>query len=135
MNRVAIIILFVASLSASLLAAEYAKWSWSRELPKEVATTSPATNRTPTAVDKLFNHGSPPPSIDKVIASLGRPDGFSRQALYSLTQGTAQPQKVGGTLRFLLRGGGELHIRTGDFHLIYEAIRYDRSGRGTLLAK
>jgi hypothetical protein len=117
------------------MAAEYAKWCWSRELPKEVPTAAPATNCIPTSVDKLFSHDSPPPSIDRVIAALGRPDGFSRQALYSLTQGTAQPQKAGGTFRFSLNDGGELLIRAGDFHLIYEAIRYDKSGRGNLLAK
>jgi hypothetical protein len=135
MKRIAIIALLFAILSAALVAAEYANWSWSRELPKEVATQSTATNRTPEAVDELFRHGSPPPTIDKVIATLGRPDGFSRQALYSKTQGTVQPQKAGGTLRFLLGGGGELLVRTGDFHLIYEAIRYEKDGRANLLIK
>lgn len=135
MSRVLIIAFILAGLSPALSASEYAKWSWSRELPSAVAAVSPATNRTPAAVDSLFKHGSPPPSIDKVLFKLGRPDGFSRQSLYSLAQGSAKPQKVGGTLRFLLTDGGELHIRTGDFHLIYEAIRYDKSGSGDLLTK
>lgn len=133
MSRAAIIIFCFAC--QALLAADYAKWAWSRELPKEIGAASPAANRSPAALDKLFQHGSPTPSIGKVIDTLGKPDGFSRQALGSLTKGTAQPQKVGGTLRFLLSGGGELHVRTGDFHLIFEAIRYDKSGRGNLLAK
>jgi hypothetical protein len=135
MSRVAIIAFLLASLSPALSVSECAKWSWSRELPSAVAAVVPVTNRTPAAVDSLFSHGSPPLSIDKVLAKLGRPDGFSPQSLYSLTQGSAQPQKVGGTLRFLLTDGGELHIRTSDFHLIYEAIRYEKSGRGNLLAK
>jgi hypothetical protein len=136
LRNLAITILFFGTLLPGALAGEHAKWSWSSELPKEVATTAPAANRTPAAVDRLFHHDSSPPSINSVTAVLGRPDGFSRQGLYSLTQGTAQPQKAGGTLRFLLAAaGGELHIRTGDFHLIYEAIRYDKSGRGNLLTK
>jgi hypothetical protein len=123
------------SLSATLAETEHTNWSWSRSLPKEIATKSPATNRTAAAIDELFSHGSPPPSIDKVVAALGRPEGFSRQALYSMTEGSAQPQKVGGTLRFLLGGRGELLVRTGDFRLIYEAIRVEKGGRANLLTK
>ena len=86
-------------------------------------------------MDGLFRSGSESPTVDKVIAALGRPDGFSRQSLYSLKHGTAEAQKAGGTLRFLLSEGGELHVRTGDFHLIYEAVRYDKKGHGNLLSK
>jgi hypothetical protein len=136
MSRLSIIVLCLVLFSPTLLvAAEYSNWSWSQALPKEVATTSPATNRTAAAVDRLFDHVSSPPRIEQVIATLGRPDGFSRQSLYSLTKGTAQPQKVGGTLRFLLSDGNELQVRTSDFRVIHEAIRYEKNGRGNLLAK
>jgi hypothetical protein len=135
MRAAAVMIALIAGATAAASETEYAKWSWSRELPKEVATAKPAANRTAQAVDALFGRHTTRVSLDDILSSLGQPDGFSRQALYSKTQGTTQPQTQGGTLRFLLSEGGELLVHTGDFHVIFEAIRYDKKGRGTLLEK
>lgn len=90
----------------------------------EVVTGGPAANRTPEAVDAIFVLDSSRPTVDEVVATLGQPDGF-----------TTHGQPVGGYLQFLLSGGGELHVRTGDFHVIFEAVRIDPKGRGKLLWK
>ena len=118
----------LALLASALLIANgdnYAKWSWSRELPKEIPSGKPATNRATLAVDVIFARKTRA-SLDDVLAFLGQPDGFSRQSLYSRTKGTARPQTESGTVRFLLSDDAELLVGTGDFHIIYEAIRYDR---------
>jgi hypothetical protein len=64
---------------------------------------------------------------------LAQPDAFSRHALYSRTEGSAEPQLQGGTLRFDLDKNHVLLVRTRDFHVIYEAIRFDKKSKGTLL--
>jgi hypothetical protein len=127
-------ILLVLALVSAAFAADYAPYRWSRDLPKQLATGAPASRRTAADVDALFDH-TRRISLDDVLATLGQPETFTRQALYSATRGTAEPQREGGTARFVLQGGGELLVRTGDFHVIYEAIRFDRNGRGTLLKK
>jgi hypothetical protein len=127
-----ILALFV-SMNLMATAAEWREYSWSRELPEEIASGKPATNRTVAAVDALF--AGERITLDDVVARLGRPDGFSRQALGSRTVGSAEPQERGGTLRFDLAGDNVLLVRTGDFHVIYEAFRFDRKGKGTLLEK
>ena len=106
------------------LMGEDRRWVWSRELPKVVATDAPAANRTSKAVDAIFALDGSRPTVDEVGAKLGRPDGSS-----------AQGQTVGGTLRFLLADRGELRVRTGDFHVIYEAIRIEPRGGFKLLWK
>ena len=129
-------ILVLLALFTTALGADYAPYRWSRDLPKEIATGKSASHRTAAEVDALFpDHTSRAISLDEVLAALGQPDGFTRQALYSAARGTAEPQTAGGTIRFILHDGGQLLVRTGDFHVIYEAIRYDRKGRGTLLEK
>jgi hypothetical protein len=127
-------LVFFALLTAAL-AADYAPYRWSRDLPKELATDKPASHRTAAEVDALFANHTKQVNLDAVLATLGQPDGFTRQALYSAARGTAEPQTAGGTVRFILCDGGQLLVRTGDFHVIYEAIRYDRKGWGTLLEK
>jgi hypothetical protein len=123
MNR-AIAILCLGLVATGTIAGGGSHLVWSHELPKEVATGVPAANRTPKAVDALFVLDSTRPTVDEVVAKLGQPDGFS-----------AQGQTVGGTLQFLLSDGGELRVRTGDFHAIFEALRIDRRGKGKLLWK
>ncbi len=122
-------------LPALALAGEYSRYAWTSDLPPPVATLAPAASRTARAVDELFALERLPLTLDIVIANLGRPDGFSRQSLYSKAFGSSRPQKEGGTLRFKLNRGGELLVRTGDFRVIFEAIRYDKKGDGTLLQK
>lgn len=119
-----ILILSVWLIAVGTLSSQDRPWVWSREVPKEVATGAPAANRTPEAVDTIFVLDSTRPTVDEVVAKLGQPDGF-----------TPHGQNVGGYLQFLLTGGGELRVRTGDFHVIFEAIRIDPKGRGKLLWK
>jgi hypothetical protein len=78
-------------------AGEWREYSWSPELPQKVAVSKPAANRTVQDVDALF---ASVVTVDAVLARLGRPDAFTRQALGSKTFGTAEPQERGGTLRF-----------------------------------
>ncbi len=125
----------VLALLSTAFGAEYAPYRWSRDLPKELATGKPASHRTAAEVDTLFANHTRRVSLDEVLSALGQPDAFTPQSLYSATRGTAQPQPQGGTIRFIVRGSGQLLIRTGDFYVIYEAIRYDQRGRGTLLEK
>jgi hypothetical protein len=120
---------------ATAIAADHTPYRWSADLPKEVPAAGPAAQRSAAEVDALFADRTRRRTLDGLLAALGQPDGFTTQALYSATHGTAKPQRSGGTLMFTLRGGGQLLVRTGDFHVIYEAIRYDRRGRGTLLEK
>ena len=89
------------------------------ELPIQVATGMHAANRNPEAVDALFKIGSVRPTVETILSVLGQPDGFR-----------AQGQTEGGTLRFLLADGGELRVRTRDFHAVYEAYRINGAGTG-----
>ncbi len=55
--------------------------------------------------------------------------------MYSRTKGTAEPGKDGGTLRFLLDGGGELHVWTGNYRNVSLAPPSSQNGQpGTPLA-
>ena len=49
-------------LAASGTAAEYAKWTWSQQLPAEVATQAVRAHRTAEAVDKFFHDDPTHPS-------------------------------------------------------------------------
>jgi hypothetical protein len=133
-RRMRAIAILLASVGIAV-GAEHAPYRWSHDLPKPLATGKPASHRTPAEVDALFADHTRHASLDEILSALGEPDAFTPQSLYSATRGSAQPQPQGGTVRFVLHGGGQLLIRTGDFHVIYEAIRYDQKGRGTLLAK
>ena len=133
-RRMKAIAILLASLSIAV-GAEYASYRWSRDLPKPLASGKSASHRTPAEVDALFADHTRRSSLDEILSTLGEPDAFTPQSLYSATRGTAQPQRQGGIVRFVLQGGGQLLIRTNDFHIIYEAIRYDRRGKGTLLEK
>jgi hypothetical protein len=117
-------ILVFCLIAVGTVAGEDRKYIWSRDIPKEVATGLPAVHRTQKEVDAIFVLDSTRPTVDEVVTTLGQPDGFS-----------AQGQTVGGTLRFLLTDGGELRVRTADFHSIFEAIRIDAKGKGKLLWK
>jgi hypothetical protein len=129
-----VIAILLASLSIAV-GTEHGPYRWSHDLPKPLATGKPASHRTPAEVDALFADHMRHSNLDEILLALGEPDAFTPQSLYSATRGSVQPQPQGGTVRFILHGGGQLLIRTGDFHQIYEAIRYDKSGRGTLLCK
>jgi hypothetical protein len=134
--KAAIHIAILALVVASAVAADYAKWSWSSTLPQRIATGTKPAHRTAAEVDAFFRSRYRGGTIQELLSHLGRPDGFSPQAPYSKTLGTAQPCRAGGTLLFRLTDDGELHVRTdGDFHQVYDALRYDRRGKGTLLYK
>ncbi len=133
-NKLLIYVFFATVIPSYASAADNAKWSWSQELPPQVTTEVVAINRTAKAVDTLFDHPNPFLVAD-ILAALGQPDAFSPQAMYSKTKGTAKPSKSGGTLRFLLSDGGEVHIWTGDFKHVLLAIRYNSKGQGHLLYK
>ena len=125
-----------AMVVASAMAAEHARWSWSTALPAAVATGAGPAHRTAEEVDAFFRSRYRGGTIAELVAHLGQPDGFSPQAPYSKTLGSAEPCRAGGTLRFRLTADGELHVRTdGDFHQVYDALRYDAKGKGTLLYK
>ena len=117
-------------------AAEYVKWSWSTNLSAKIASGGEPTHRTAAEADSFFRSRYRGGTIEELVAYLGKPHGFSRQAPGSKTLGTAEPCYAGGTLRFCLTAGDELHVRTdGELHQVYEAIRYDKKGKGTLLYK
>jgi hypothetical protein len=135
MNRAVIAFLLSTFIVTSDAIADYAKWTWSQQLPTQLACKSERSNRTPDAVDKFF-HGPPhQPSIQQVLNFLRLPDGFSPQFMYSKTKGTSEPSKAGGTLRFLLDDGGEVHIWTTDYRGIGLAIRHRKQGKSELLYK
>ncbi|MEO6036401.1 MAG: hypothetical protein ABIQ35_14200 [Verrucomicrobiota bacterium] len=136
MNRTILALLFSALFVICSAAADYAKWTWSQQLPTEIATHGVHAHRTADAVDKFFHDGpSHPPSIPQILDFLGLPDAFSRQFMYSKTQGTRKPSKSGGTLRFLLDDGGEVHVWTADFRGVGLAIRHRKKGYSQLLYK
>jgi hypothetical protein len=120
-------------LAASSSPADHATWLWSSDLPKElrVVRVRP-TGRAPAAVDRLFEQRV---TLPRILQALGPPDAFGRQGIHSRTDGTAADLPSGGTLRFLLSDGGELHVSTSDFAGVTEAIRWSRTGKGKLLAK
>ena len=102
--------------------------SWSRELPKEVATGAAAKHRTAHEVDVFFAHAlrvSEEPTIRTIIARFGDPDAFSPEGYYN-----------GGTLRWLLRDGGDLQVVTDEaFQAVFWASRFDKKGRNKFLWK
>ena len=55
--------------------------------------------------------------------------------MYSKTKGTAESSKAGGTLRFLLDNGGEVHVWTPDHRAVGLVIRHRKEGRSELLCK
>jgi hypothetical protein len=105
-------------------ALDRSQWKWTQDLPREVITGTPAKNRTPSAVDTFFNHGVPRRSVDEIVAMLGQPDAFS----------PVIPPK-GGVLRFSLQDGGSVEVHTPDFHTVFEAFRFSKDGKVTLLEK
>jgi hypothetical protein len=119
---IAIVVTFIlAPLSHAL---DRSKWKWTRNLPREVATRTPAKNRTAAAVDTFFNHGDPRKNVDEIVATLGQPDAFS-----------ALIPPRGGVLRFLLQDGGAVEVHTPDFHTVFEALRFEKNGKVILLEK
>lgn len=128
----------VMALFAVARAGDYSSWSWSADLPQGVDVSTASTNRTSAAVDRLFKDRpdkTKQPQLALILAGLGRPEAFSRQQMYSRTQGTSQPSRNGGTLRFLLSDGGEVHVMTYDFTTVGFAVRWDVKGKGKLLYK
>ncbi len=118
--------------------AVYRKWIWKEGLPKELHTKTARTKRSATAVDRLFKEAkAPPPTVRMLLDNLRAPENVSSQFIYSYTQGAGDggDAKGGVTMRFMIDGGGELHVYTGDYARISLAIRYDSRGRGTLLWK
>jgi hypothetical protein len=84
------------------------------------------------AIDALFKTR---PTLARILEVLGAPDAFSRQAMHSRSEGTVADMAEGGTLRFVLDGGAELHLQTADFMKVSQAIRWLNNGKGELLAK
>ena len=133
--RRAIFAAVLLALSTGNAVANYARWTWAQRLPAQLTTNTKRSKRTPEAVDRFF-HGPPyPPSVQQVLDFLGLPDGFSSQFMYSKTEGTAKPSRAGGTLRFLLDDGGEVHVWTPDYHVVGLAIRHRKTGGSELLYK
>jgi hypothetical protein len=120
--KIAFVCALVMPIFAGISDAADFEWKWSRDLPKEVATGAPPKNRTTDKIDALFR-GNSPPTIGRILSTLGQPDGYSNQ-LY----------KPGGSLRWLLADGGALRVDT-DFLQVYWAERFDKRGRATLLCK
>jgi hypothetical protein len=116
------------ALFADAVVARPPRLSWSRELPKEVATGAAAKHRTAYEVDEFFAHAlrvSEEPTIRTIIARFGDPDAFSPEGYYK-----------GGTLRWLLRDGGDLQVVTDEaFQAIFWASRFDMKGRNKFLWK
>ena len=135
MKRIISILLSGVFLMMSDAAADYAMWTWSQHLPNEIATDSARAHRTAEAVDNYFRTGVAPLSVPKLLDFLGPPDGFSEQFIYSKTQGSKEPSKHGGTLRFLLDNGGEVHVWTHDFRQIGYAFRHPKKGDSKILYK
>jgi hypothetical protein len=130
---VAFVIVSGSILLAAAPAGDYGPWRWNTELPSQLrkAPTIRA-DRTPEAVAHLFGEH---PSLARVLETLGPPDAFSRQSIYSRTEGTVRDMATGGTLRFVLVDEDELHVQTADFVKVGQAIRWLKSGKGELLAK
>lgn len=136
MRRTILALLATALLVRTGVAAEYAAWTWSQQLPSAIATPTARAHRSPAEVDPFFlRGGTRPPSVAQALEFLGPPDGFSPQFMYSKIQGSKAPSKSGGTLRFLLEDGGEVHLWTADFRGVGLAIRYPRQGEAQLLYK
>ena len=120
------LVTFVAVLMilAALAMAGPPRLSWSDDLPREVATGAPPKNRTARDVDAFFARADRP-NIKALVTAFGQPDGFSPEGYYS-----------GGTLRWLLRDGGELHVVTdGAFAALHWASRFDHNGKNKFLSK
>lgn len=137
MNRTILTFVFLAFVVVvdSLPAAGQDKWAWSTRLPSQLATKSRSSSRTSDALHKLFRGAPRPPAIQEILDSLGLPDAFSPQLIYSKTQGTGGSSRKGGTLRYLLADGAEVHIWTPDFQSVGFAIRYPKKGRPDILYK
>ncbi|WP_211325706.1 hypothetical protein [Roseimicrobium gellanilyticum] len=86
-------------------------------------------------MDKLFRGPPRPPSIQEILDALGPPEGFSPQLIHSKTEGTGRSSRAGGTLRFLLVDGGEVHVWTSDYSRVGFAVRHRRKGRSVILYK
>ncbi len=128
-----VVLFFAVIVISDVLAAT--PWSWSQQIPSQLATRSGRANRTPDAVDKFFRGPPLPPSLQQILDFLGPPDGFSPQLMYSKTEGSTKPSITGGTLRFLLNDGGEVHVWTPDYHGVGFAIRHRKKGYSELLYK
>lgn len=137
MNRIILTLVFLTFTVGghSLFAAGQDKWAWSSQLPSTLVTKSSRSNRTSDAVRNLFRGPPRPPTIQEVLDFLGLPDAFSPQLIHSKAQGTGRSSRKGGTLRYLLADGAEVHIWTPDFSSIGMAIRYPKKGRPDLLYK
>lgn len=134
-NRLILTLVLLAATVASDALAGNAKWAWSQQIPGQLKTESGRGNRTPDAVDKLFRGPPRPPGIKDILDVLGLPEGFSPQLIHSRTEGTGGSSRAGGTLRFLLADGGELHVWTADFSSVGLAIRHRKKGRSVVLFK
>ncbi|TAK64257.1 hypothetical protein [Methylobacter sp.] len=134
-KRVILGILLLMLVTIDYAFADYAKWNWNQQLPEQLTTHAVRSNRTPDAVDAFFYGPHHPPNIQQILDFLGPADAFSRQFMYSRTKGTAEPSKTGGTLRFLLDDGGEVHVWTPDFRGVGLAVRHRKKGNSELLYK
>ena len=87
-------------------------------------------------MDQFFhNRASHRPRIREILNFLGQPDGISPQCIYSKAEGSGKASRNGGTLRFLLDDGGEVHVWTPNYSDIDLAIRYRKKGNSILLYK
>ena len=116
-------------------AAEYGPWRWTSDLPSQATTPQASTNRTRKAVDTLFRTPNPPILLADLLTRFGSADAFSRQGMHSRNKGTAENAPEGGTLRFVLQDGEELHVWTGDLVHVHLAMLWSRNGNSTLVFK
>ncbi len=126
--RAPLVFVIAVALCSSPAIARSPQMAWSRDLPKEVATGAPPKHRTALEVDAFFAHAlrvSEEPTIKTLITAFGDPDQFSPEGYYA-----------GGTLRWLLKDGGDLQIVTSaTFEPVFWASRYDKKGRNKFLWK
>ena len=102
--------------------------SWSSELPKEVVTGTRAKHRTAREVDAFFARSlraCERVTIRTLIGAFGDPDQF-----------TPEGYEAGGTLRWLLKDGGDLQVVTDEtLREVFYASRFDSKGRNKFLSK
>ncbi len=135
--RLAALLGFGAVAPGIVAAGETAQWHWSQQLPSSsaLATASSPSHRTMAEVHQLFREGPQPPTVERLVAVLGRPDGFSPHFTAGKKRSMVALEQSGGTLRFVLADGAEAHVVTPDFQRINFASRFGPGRQVELLWK
>jgi hypothetical protein len=107
---------------------EYVPWNWTSVPSALVQADSVRANRTPAAVDSFFHRPLGRALLtNEVVSFFGPADGFSAQYVHTKALGSAQLSSTGGTLRFLLDDGGEVHVWTGNLTHVHMVLRFTDS--------